>query len=60
MDDQKLFICNDFQTQVICNYKCEGPNDEVINSAVDHVVTIHNMEDSPQLREDIEKSLKNV
>lgn len=60
MEDQKLFICNDFQSQVICNYKCEGAHDEVMNSAVDHVVTIHNMEDTVELREDIEKSLKNV
>jgi hypothetical protein len=31
-----------------------------MNSAVDHVVEKHNMEDSPQLREDISKSLIDV
>jgi hypothetical protein len=56
----KLFVCNDFQNLVICPYTNEGAYDRVMNSAVDHVVEKHNMEDSPQLREDISKSLIDV
>lgn len=60
MDNLKLFVCNNFQSLEICSYTYEGVNDDVVNTATDHVVQLHNMEDTPQLREDIEKSLTDV
>ena len=60
MDNLKLFVCNNFQSLEICSYTYEGVNDDVVSTATDHVVQLHNMEDTPQLREDIEKSLTDV
>ena len=57
MSVYKLFKCNVFNPDVSCNFNCSGEENTVIENAVNHEVTEHGYEDSPQLREDIRKSL---
>ena len=56
--DKKKFTCANFQPNPSCQFTSEGPEDEVVEIAADHLIELHEYEDTPKLREDIRASLE--
>jgi len=57
MSIYKLFKCSVFNPDVSCEYSVSGEESTVIEDAASHEIQEHNYEDTPELREDIRKSL---
>jgi predicted small metal-binding protein len=55
--ETKKFICKNFQPNPSCDYEIEGPEDEVVENAANHLIFNHHYEDTPKLRDDIRASL---
>lgn len=53
----KLFKCSVFNPDAKCDYSVSGDESTVVEEASQHEIDEHNYEDTPQLREDISKSL---
>lgn len=53
----KLFKCSVFNPEVECEYSISGDETTIVEEAAVHEITEHSYEDTPQLREDIRKSL---
>lgn len=56
----KLFKCSNLITTSDDGYQVSGEESWVIDQAADHVVEEHGWLDSPQVRQDIQKSLVDV
>jgi predicted small metal-binding protein len=54
----KVSDCRNFPSASGCSLTIAGTEDEVIRAAVEHAVSTHGHVDSPELREEIRKSLK--
>jgi predicted small metal-binding protein len=60
MPDQKRksIDCRNYPSDKNCSLKISGTEDEVLNAAVQHAVSTHGHENSPELREQIKSMLK--
>ena len=56
----KLFECSVFNPGVACTYSVTGEEDPVVDQAINHEINEHGFDDSPQLRQDISRSLIDV
>jgi predicted small metal-binding protein len=55
---RKVADCRDFPSEMKCTLTISGEEDEVVRAAGDHAVSVHEHEDSPELRQQIRDSLK--
>ena len=55
---RKVADCRDFPSEKKCSLTIAGEEAEVLEAARQHAVTFHEDEDTPQLRENIRKMLK--
>ncbi|KUL34899.1 hypothetical protein ADL22_29180 [Streptomyces sp. NRRL F-4489] len=56
---RKMIDCRDYPSETKCSLVIAGEEEEVVRAASAHAVSVHGHEDSPELREQIRKSLKN-
>ncbi|MCK7626970.1 DUF1059 domain-containing protein [Streptomyces sp. RS10V-4] len=56
---RKMIDCRDYPSETRCSLVIAGEEEEVVRAATAHAVAVHGHTDSPELREQIRKSLKN-
>ena len=57
-EKRKYIDCRDYPSEKNCSLKISGREDEVLDAAVDHAVSAHGHENTPELREEIRSSMK--
>ena len=55
---RKYVDCRELPSESNCSLKISGEQDEVLDAAVQHAVTVHKHENTPELREQIRVGLK--
>jgi predicted small metal-binding protein len=55
---RKSIDCRDYPSEKNCSLKISGTEQEVLDAAVQHAVSAHGHEETPQLREQIKSMLK--
>jgi predicted small metal-binding protein len=58
MANRKSIDCTDYLSDENCSLKISGTEDEVLDAAVQHAVSAHGHEKTPELREQIKSMLK--
>jgi hypothetical protein len=56
---RKVIDCRNFPSEKNCTLAISGTEEEVLQAAVHHAVTVHGHEDAPELREQIRSMLTN-
>lgn len=57
---RKAIDCRDYPSESGCTLRLEGAEDELLDAAVNHAITRHGHSDTPELREEIRRLLKNI
>lgn len=57
--ERKVIDCSQFPSEKNCSLKMSGTEDEILPLAVYHAVTYHGHAESPELKGEIQKLLKN-
>jgi predicted small metal-binding protein len=57
---RKSIDCRDHPSEKNCSLKISGTEEEVLDAAVQHAVSAHGHENSPELREQIKSMLKDA
>lgn len=55
---RKMMDCRDYPSDSKCSLAISGEEEEVIRAAAEHAVSVHGEKDSPEMREEIRKMLK--
>ena len=55
---RKSIDCRNYPSEKNCSLKISGTEEEVLGAAVQHAVSAHGHENSPELREQIKSMLK--
>ena len=55
---RKSIDCRDYPSEMSCSIKISGTEDEVLDAAVQHAVSAHGRQNTPELREQIKQMLK--
>ena len=55
---RKSIDCRDYPSDKDCSLKISGTEQEVLDAAVQHAVSAHGHEETPELREQIKSMLK--
>jgi predicted small metal-binding protein len=55
---RKSIDCRDYPSEKNCSLKISGTEEEVVDAAVQHPVSAHGHEETPELREQIKSMLK--
>ncbi|MBV9672749.1 MAG: DUF1059 domain-containing protein [Verrucomicrobia bacterium] len=55
---RKVIDCRNFPSENNCTLAISGREEEVLQAAVHHAVTVHGHEESPELREQLRSMLK--
>ena len=58
MPKRKSIDCRDYPSEKNCSLKISGTEDEVLDAAVQHAVSAHGHDNTPELREQIKSMLK--
>jgi predicted small metal-binding protein len=56
---RKSIDCRDYPSARNCSLKISGTEEEVVDAAMQHAVSAHRHENSPELRDQIKSMLKN-
>ena len=60
MADRKSIDCRDYPSEKNCSLKISGTEDEVLDAAVQHAISAHGHEKTPELRDQIKSMLKDA
>ncbi|MFD5030441.1 DUF1059 domain-containing protein [Streptomyces sp. NPDC058220] len=55
---RKTADCRDFPSETNCTLAISGEEDEVVQAASEHAVSMHGHTDSPELRQQLRSALK--
>jgi predicted small metal-binding protein len=55
---RKSIDCSDYPSEKNCTLKISGTEDEVLDAAVQHAVSAHGHENTPDLREQLRNGIK--
>jgi len=55
---RKSIDCRNYPSEKNCSLKMSGPEEEVLDAAVQHAVSAHGHKNSPELRDQIKSMLK--
>ena len=55
---RKVADCRRFPSVMNCSLRISGTEDEVIRAATEHAISVHGHKDSPELRDQIRKTLQ--
>ena len=58
MPKRKSIDCRDYPSERNCSLKISGTEEEVLHAAVQHAVSTHEHQNTPELREQIKSMLK--
>ena len=58
MAKRKSIDCRDYPSEKNCSLEISGTEEEVLDAAVQHAVSVHAHENSPELRDQIRSMLK--
>ena len=58
MAQRKSIDCRNYPSDKECSLKISGTEEEVLDTAVLHAVSVHGHENTPELREQIKQMLK--
>jgi predicted small metal-binding protein len=58
MANRKSIDCRDYPSEKNCSLKISGTEEEVLDAAVQHAVSTHQHQNTPELREQIKSMLK--
>ena len=58
VDTRKMIDCGSMPNDINCTLKISGREDEVLKAAVEHAVSSHGHENTPELREGIRQMIK--
>ena len=58
MAQRKSIDCRDYPSEKNCSLRISGTEQEVLDAAVQHAVSAHGHERSPELREQLKSMLK--
>lgn len=56
---RKYVDCREYPSEKNCSLKISGTENEVLDAAVQHAVSAHGHENTPELRQELGKLLKN-
>jgi predicted small metal-binding protein len=56
--NRKSIDCRDYPSEKNCSLKISGTEEEVLDAAVQHAVSAHRHEETPDLREQLKSMLK--
>jgi hypothetical protein len=56
---RKVADCRDFPSESRCTLTISGEEEEVVEAATLHAISVHGHQDTPELRDEIRQSLKN-
>ena len=56
---RKSVDCREYPSENGCTLKLSGTEDEVLDAAVQHAVSVHGHENTPEFREQLRGMLKN-
>jgi len=57
---RKSIDCRDYPSEKNCSLKISGTEDEVLDAAEQHAVSVHGHQDTPELRKQIKSMLKDA
>lgn len=57
--ERKVIDCSQFPSEKNCTLKISGTEEEILPVAVYHAVTYHGHSETPELKSEIQKLLKN-
>jgi plasmid stability protein len=57
---RKMIDCRNFPSEKKCTLAISGTEEEVLDAAVHHAVTVHGHQNSPELREQLRSMLKDA
>jgi predicted small metal-binding protein len=55
---RKYIDCRESPSKTNCSLRISGEEDEVVTAASEHAISVHEHEDTPELRETMRKALK--
>jgi predicted small metal-binding protein len=55
---RKFVDCREMPSESNCSLYISGTEDEVVRAASEHAISVHGHEDTPELRDEIRKALK--
>ncbi|MFF4183432.1 DUF1059 domain-containing protein [Streptomyces sp. NPDC001691] len=55
---RKVADCRDYPSESNCSLAISGEEDEVVRAAAEHAASVHGHTDTPELREELRKMLK--
>lgn len=55
---RKSIACKDYPSEKNCSLKISGTEEEVLDAAVQHAVSAHGHQETPELREQIKSMFK--
>ena len=55
---RKSVDCREYPSEKNCTLKISGTEEEVLNAAVEHAVSVHGHENTPELRDQLRQVLK--
>ncbi len=55
---RKIADCREFPSESNCTLTISGEEDEVVRAAAEHAVSVHQHEDTPELRAQLRQVLK--
>ena len=58
MAQRKFVDCRDYPSEKNCSLRISGTEQEVLDATVQHAVSAHGHENSPELREQLKSMLK--
>ena len=58
MANRKSIDCRDYPSEKNCSLKISGAEEEVLDAAMQHAVSTHGHQNTPELREQIKSMLK--
>ncbi|MFG1796368.1 DUF1059 domain-containing protein [Nocardia sp. NPDC049149] len=57
---RKVADCRNYPSEMNCSLAISGEEDEVVRAATEHAVSVHQHQDSPELRDQIRGMLEDV
>jgi predicted small metal-binding protein len=55
---RKYVDCRDYPSQIKCSLRLSGEEEEVIRAAIDHAVSVHGHQNTPEFRAQLRQSLQ--
>ena len=55
---RKYIDCREYPSEIKCTLRISGSRDEVMQACLQHVITVHGLEDSPELPNELRNMMR--